>query len=446
MPRKLLVVLATICALLLSGALFLSSAAARTSPRAATSAALRIVRLERARELLRRVHFTQPHPVTIGVLPKIIGGSNAAQGTYGFMAFVAYFDRAGNLAFTCTGTVIAPNVVLTAGHCAVDETTGAPLDPAGFAVVTGSVDWTNTTLRQVIPVSQAIVNPAYDPVTDTSDAALLVLSTPTSAPAIPLATTGDAYLETGGTPAVIAGWGETYYDDPALQTDLEWAPTVIQNPDHCSQYDPYFDASSELCAVDPPDDTTGTCNGDSGGPLAVIGPTGQYIEIGITTHGPPDCDTYTADDFTGIIPLQAWAAGWIQAVAPPSSPAPVSPPTTTTPPPSQSPSSTLPTLTLSAAKRYVRQTLAGALKRTFKSGYQYTARCSRSSQTRFKCGVTFSSGPNDYYGTVTVYLIQSPSGLVEWSDKYTIHWVDSQCYFHSGHPSRCAVHTRRGTW
>jgi secreted trypsin-like serine protease len=105
--------------------------------------------------------------------------------------------------FNCTGTVVAPNVVLTAGHCGVDDTTGAALDPSGYAVVTGSVDWTNQAARQVSPVSRVIVNPRYDSGTDAFDAAVLVLSRPTTAPAIPLATSADAYLDTGGTGALI---------------------------------------------------------------------------------------------------------------------------------------------------------------------------------------------------------------------------------------------------
>lgn len=88
-------------------------------------------------------------PVRVGSRPRIIGGYGAVQSDWPFMAFVAYFDASGNPEFNCTGTVVAPNVVLTAAHCAVDETTGAPLDPAGFAVVTGSVDWTNQSQRQV---------------------------------------------------------------------------------------------------------------------------------------------------------------------------------------------------------------------------------------------------------------------------------------------------------
>ena len=108
------------------------------------------------------MHEVLPRLVWRGSRPKIIGGYGAVQSDWGFMAFVAYFDASGNPEFVCSGTVVAPNVVLTAGHCAVDETTGVPLDPSGYVVVTNSVDWTDAAQRQLGTVSRVIVNPAYD--------------------------------------------------------------------------------------------------------------------------------------------------------------------------------------------------------------------------------------------------------------------------------------------
>jgi trypsin len=399
-------------------------------------------------------HVFPPQPLGGHRRARIIGGYGAVQSDWPFMAFIVYFDPAGHPVFNCTGTVVAPNVVLTAGHCGVDDITGAPLDPSGFAVVTGSVDWTNSAQRQLSPVSRVIVDPAWNQITDTFDASLLVLSKPTTAPAIPLATDANANLEQPRTPAYIAGWG--YTSTTSLPALLQWAPTVVQGGGYCSQFDPYFDSSSELCAVNPPAYLTGTCNGDSGGPLAAYNAAHQLVEIGITTHGPADCDTYTADDFTAAIPLSSWVTGWIQAVAPPpppppapapAAPAPTAPAAPAAPAAPQQPAApSLPTLTFPDAREDVRETVAGALGHRANPEHNYKARCSRSSASHIRCAVSFWNGPNDYYGTVTVYYVFGAFDQVRWTDSYTLHWVNDRCYYHSGHPTHCAIHSRHGTW
>src|ERR1700729_4084165 len=48
--------------------------------------------------------------------PYIVGGSPASAGSFPWLAFVTY-NAGGGTGFTCSGTVVSPNVVLTAGHC-----------------------------------------------------------------------------------------------------------------------------------------------------------------------------------------------------------------------------------------------------------------------------------------------------------------------------------------
>src|SRR5580693_3623820 len=53
----------------------------------------------------------------------IIGGRAAQAGSFPSLAYV--IDIQGRYAYQCTGTVVAPSLVLTAGHCAEDTSTGA---------------------------------------------------------------------------------------------------------------------------------------------------------------------------------------------------------------------------------------------------------------------------------------------------------------------------------
>jgi hypothetical protein len=387
------------------------------------------------------------HLVRPSASAAIVGGSDASQGQFPFMAFVLYAESSTSY-LVCSGTVVSPNVVLTAGHCGVDESTGVLLDPSKFSVVTGSADWTNSAVRQVSPVSRVIVDPAYDRVMRTSDAALLVLATPTTAPSVRLAGSGDLNLETAGTGGVIAGWGETVSGSGTVPYTLQWAVTVVQSPAYCGTLLASFDAGKQLCAVNYPYGDTGTCNGDSGGPLIAADAAGQPVEIGITSLGPLDCNTVSGDIFTSVAPVTPWINQQI-AAAEPSPPPPTTTtttPTTTTPPPTTPSAPKLPRMTLSQARSLARQTLAGVLRAAFKHEHAYQAQCSRTSSTRFDCGFTFWSGPNDYYGSVSVYYVSGAGGRTYWSDRYTTRWVNDHCYYHSGARQRCKIHVKRGTW
>ena len=357
----------------------------------------------------------------------IIGGTSASQGQFPYLAFIAYSYPDGS-GFSCSGTVVSPTVVLTAGHCGVDETTGAPLGPSGFAVVTHSVDWTNSSQRQVSGVSRVVVNPSYNATTHDNDSTLLFLTTPTTAPAIALAGPSDVNLEQGGTGAVIAGWGITTASAQDIPSLLQWADTIVQRPVYCSQFAPTSD-SAQLCTVNYPSNNTGTCSGDSGGPLLAAHPGGGPIEIGITSYGPSDCDTVSADYFTRVEPL----VSWIDSVA-----------GITPPPPPPNPS--LPTMHESDAHSYVSQVLGGVFGNRFKHRHHYSVRCAQQTNTQFQCGVSWRGGPNDYSGNVTVFYVFGSGNSVNWSDHYSIQWVSDSCARNSAHPGRCPRHTKSGTF
>jgi trypsin len=425
-----------------------ASASTHRPPVLSRSAIHKLWMLERRARRSPRGSVPPIHLSPPAVNRAIIGGSSAAQGTWGFMAFVAHFDSAGNPDFACTGTVISSNLVLTAGHCAADETTGLPLDPGGYAVVTGSVDWTNSTLRQVSPVSRVIVYPSFSPSNLTADAALLQLAQPTTAPSVRLPASTDAYLYNPGTYALIAGWGVT--SSGTLPFVLQWASTTVQSAAYCGQHDTIFSSPWETCAIQAPGFSTATCNGDSGGPLIAANTSSLDVEIGIISYGPADCNTSTIDVYTRADAISSWATGWINATTPPPPPTtttPTPPSTTTTTAPTSTPPPSmpqLPTMSLSDARSFVRTTLRDAFPRTFIHAHQYLAKCSRVSKIRFTCGVRYWSGPNDYWGRVAVFY-ELISAKVYWSDSYNVRWVNDQCYVHSGHPRRCRIHHAHGS-
>ena len=98
------------------------------------------------------------------------------------------------------------------------------------------------------------------------------------------------------------------------------------------------------------------------------------------------------------------------------------------------------------ARGLVRTTLAGVFPRGFKRSHQYTVSCARQSAVRFTCGVQFTSGTYDYYGSVTVYYLRGSGNKVYWSDKYGVKWVNDRCYFHSAHRRRCKIQSTKGVF
>ena len=265
----------------------------------------------------------------------IIGGTTAQTGMFPSLAYVVDFQ--GQLAYQCTGTVIAPSLVLTAGHCAENIQTGAPFSPSGFRVVTGAVDplQPGDLVSRVLGV---IVYPGLERKVDNGDVALLVLSTPTSAPPIALASPKQAKRLIAGAATTIVGWGKTAFEQTTLTEQLQSAATVVQARKWCRRNAPPFFARSEICTITPPSYATGVCQGDSGGPLLAIGPSGEAIEVGVADHVYGRCSTRHPSVFASVGLIYPWVQTWIAAYRRPTTPP--APPTTlpTGPAPQPAPS------------------------------------------------------------------------------------------------------------
>jgi hypothetical protein len=124
---------------------------------------------------------------------------------------------------------------------------------------------------------------------------------------------------------------------------------VLQRSSWCQEQVPDFFGGEELCAIDAPSFSAGTCHGDSGGPLLAPNPAGSGgIEIGITSIGFGECSTERPDLFTRVDYVQSWVQHWIEQLAPPPpvaiakptpapTPAPAAPVTATPAPPANAP-------------------------------------------------------------------------------------------------------------
>lgn len=247
--------------------------------------------------------------------PLVIGGAPAeGPESFPWMAFVVNVREEEHKAGLCSGAVVAPRLVLTAAHCVEDLDTGQVHAPATFLIVTGNADWTSSS-REVLRVSQAVVYRRFDRHLMNDDAALLVLAEPTSAPAIALARRSEDKAWTGaGTGAWLVGWGRTEFAQKIPTTTLEYAETVIQGSRWCKRNAPPFFPHDELCVINPPKETTGGCNGDSGSPLVLDEEGQEEIDLGITSHGYGRCSTHHPGVYTRVDAIYPWVERWIRSL------------------------------------------------------------------------------------------------------------------------------------
>ena len=99
----------------------------------------------------------------------MVGGHIARIADHPWMAYVEYEVATG--AWICSGTVVAPRVVLTAGHCVEeidglvgDLKGGGALAPAStYRVVTGTAAPVTASQANTSRVVQDVVNPSFAP-------------------------------------------------------------------------------------------------------------------------------------------------------------------------------------------------------------------------------------------------------------------------------------------
>jgi len=214
--------------------------------------------------------------------PGIVGGSPAPAGTWPSTVFL--YGTFEGQPYGCTGSVVSPEWIVTAAHCAY----GAPGKFAqSMTAVLGAKDYTNRATGEVIGIDRLVVHQAYDPVKDLNDVAVFHLSRPTTAPAIRLATKDEhaahRYISYTDEPNA-AGWGRTDARSTVDTTVLQQAYLRIHSAVECAVI-AGFDPNTQVCAGT--EGKAGACHGDSGGPLVAFdAATREPVLWGITSYGP----------------------------------------------------------------------------------------------------------------------------------------------------------------
>jgi secreted trypsin-like serine protease len=374
-----------------------------------------------------------PHAANPKATASVIGGHNARIDQFPSLAFIEGAEA--TTGYACTGTVVAPRVVLTAGHCVEDLESSSITEPNSIAVATGISNLEHIPADKVSQVTQVLAYPGFNPTKLHGDAGLLILAAPVKAPPIALATAAETSLYEPGHRLTIAGWGVDDRLTGHAPNQLQTAQVPIEQGARCQRgvrrFYPFFDPERQLCTLDTPQLKITTCHGDSGGPAIARRADGSMVEIGITSLGDGTCNPTSPAVFTRTDRISTWVQHWIDAVE-------AGGPT----PRIVVPQAHLPLLTRERAEELSVLSLVEGFGTRFIHGQEQAFRCDRLAKARVKCGATWWQGPNDYFGTVTVFFAIRHNVVLA-GVHYVVQWVDDQCYFHSGHPDACRVHTRR---
>jgi secreted trypsin-like serine protease len=228
----------------------------------------------------------------------IVGGTDdVGDGLVAPLAFIQISEPNGLAG--CSGTLIAPAVVMTAAHCVYETSKKGNLlgiaRPSALTVRVGSRDVSNPSLGVSVHVVAVLPQPYYrwDGVHHFHDIALLALDRP-----LPQTPAVLAEQRPGaGKALLIAGYGRSSTKDRSGASELRVGQIDAADPATCHLISGAFNPSWLFCgsastdALPVPGGTA--CFGDSGGPaFASENTAGNVVVEGVISYGSGlDCES-----------------------------------------------------------------------------------------------------------------------------------------------------------
>lgn len=262
--------------------------------------------------------------------PRVINGSDANISDFPYYAELILTntdikntpEELRSFAHYCGSSILDRNHILTAAHC-VEDLDSTSIKQQGVMINTddhGSADPNN-----VYPMEDVYIYGNYDSALVSHDIAVIKLSN--SLPvnvanvSIPTDSERDAYNNTVSNPEfTIVGFG--YIDDfNTKPTTLQKAQLLNIGDSSCetqvlSTYGITFVPVLQTCILPKNlavDTNTGSCNGDSGGPLSYFDNTaGEYKQVALTSFG--HVDSCSKGDAPQVFTEIKGYSNWIEAI------------------------------------------------------------------------------------------------------------------------------------
>lgn len=201
----------------------------------------------------------------------IVGGTEAPTGRYEYQ--VVYLTNSGGM---CGGSLIAPDVVLSAAHC-LEEGDSIPRVYINIRDITEPLQ----DGEEMINVEEAVLHPDYDDTTKENDVMILKLESPSTKQ--PVAYDNGNADTSEGDPVTVMGFGTTSSGGSSSDVLLEVEVDIVSNEKCNAQYGGSGITSNMMCAAREGKDS---CQGDSGGPLIIKGSdAASDMQVGVVSFG-----------------------------------------------------------------------------------------------------------------------------------------------------------------
>jgi hypothetical protein len=230
---------------------------------------------------------------------KITGGSNATISDFPWQVFLEAD------VFTCGGSIIGNQWIITAAHCTRDEY-NVKIPASAMDVIVGANNPRNSLQGKKYLVSEVISHEAFDVSTLENDIALLKLKEPIDFPnAVPIKLISAKDAAAGATdPGVmtwVTGYGITRVDPVVYPSTLQKVQLPIVSNAQASLV--WKDIASTDIMAGYRGGNKDACSGDSGGPM-VVSVNGENKLAGLVSWGSINCDTYGA--YTRLSLFESW--------------------------------------------------------------------------------------------------------------------------------------------
>ncbi|XP_077493731.1 chymotrypsinogen B-like [Amblyomma americanum] len=232
----------------------------------------------------------------VSSLPKlIVNGSTAKPRQFPWMVRLTVWFTP-SLSLNCGGSIITRRHVLTAAHCVVIGRKKAIRVQARYGTI-------HRKQGRTVESKDVLPHPLYKTSPMAYDIAVLLLKKPFQysnyARQVCLP---KGIMNVVNRNVVVSGWGLQKRARSDMDY-LQYTVLKVQASSMCKVYGPHFSPYTMLCAFKR---GTGTCAGDSGGPVATRVKNGRFVQLGIVSYGAGHDCTSLPKVFTRVDVLMPW--------------------------------------------------------------------------------------------------------------------------------------------